>query len=136
MVREIESIMASGIRALKWGGRWRSIKDAMHYQIRVTLGEIAGGVKAPRGFYQGDDEMAWSDIYKKWDAGDIAVMHAKGLFGPATPEALAYWADDVGTWSKEWDHFTVTVLAADPALAGSGGSHDHDIPAGKTEVSP
>ena len=42
MIREIESITASGIQAVAWGGRWKSIKDAMHFELRVTLSEIAG----------------------------------------------------------------------------------------------
>lgn len=67
MVLEIESITASGIRVFGWGGRWRTIKDAMHYQIRVTLDEIQGGVEAPRGFYTGEDELAFlSDEAQKF----------------------------------------------------------------------
>lgn len=58
MIREIEQITASGIKACKWGGRYRTIKDAMHIELLVTLGEIAGGVFAPREFYTGEDELA------------------------------------------------------------------------------
>ncbi len=99
MVREIESITASGIRAFTWLGRARSIKDAMHYEIRVTLGEIAGGVEAPRGFYgeTGDDDMALklgskgpavNKLQKglnSWKAGLVTV---DGDYGPATEAAV------------------------------------------------
>ncbi len=134
MVAEIESITASGVRAFGWGGRWKRIKDAMHYQIRVSLSEIADGVEAPRGFYEGDDNMAWADIYRKWTAADITAMHSKGLFA-GDP---AYYIDDIGTYahSSDWDNLTQVVLAGDAALPqAAGGIHDHDIAAGKTGVS-
>ncbi len=106
MVKEIESITASGVRAFGWGGRWRSIKDAMHYQIRVTLGEIAGGVKAPRGFYGGggtapggDDEMS----LKKGDKGNAVTKHQKALI-QWNPDALPkFGADgDFGGETEAW----------------------------------
>lgn len=107
MVREIESITANGIRALGWGGRWRTIKDAMHYQIRVTLSEIAAGVYAPRGFYKGggspptngDDEMSLSN----GDEGNAVGKHQEGLIA-WNPDALPkFGADkDFGDETEEW----------------------------------
>lgn len=103
MVAEIESIKAAGIRAFGWGGRWRSIKDAMHYQVRVTLNEIQAGVIAPRGFYggggtaPGDDEMT----LKKGDKGNAVKkvqaslnswndlgLEVDGIFGSGTEAAV------------------------------------------------
>jgi len=68
MVREAEMITASGNQAFWWGGRYRTIKDAMHWEINVTLADIAGGVYAPRGYYgMEDDELAHlSDEAQKW----------------------------------------------------------------------
>ncbi len=106
MVTEIESITASGVRAFGWGGRWRSIKDAMHYQIRVTLGEIAGGVKAPRGFYGGggtapggDDEMS----LKKGDKGNAVTKHQKALIVWNSEALPKFGADgDFGSETDAW----------------------------------
>lgn len=77
MIGEIESITASGVRVFTWGGRWRTIKDAMHFELRVTLAEIAGGISSPRGVTElpkkvdgdeEDDEM----MLKRGDKG-VAV---------------------------------------------------------------
>ncbi len=105
MIREIESITASGIQALAWGGRWRTVKDAMHFQIRVTLGEIAGGVQSPRGFYEGggsapgDDEMSLA----LGDKGNAVGKHQEGLLA-WNPDALPeFGADkDFGGETEEW----------------------------------
>lgn len=109
MVREIEAITASDIRAFDWGGRWRSIKDAMHYQVRVSLDEIAGGVYAPRGFY-GDDDMA--------------VMDEK---------AQKFWQEVFDDMENDLDPKTskdfATVLVQDyrKRAAGDGpGAHSHE----------
>ena len=82
MVREIEAITAEGVKALTWGGRWRTVKDAMHYQLRVSPAEIAGTVHAPRGFYTGggappggDDEVS----LKRGSSGPAVVKIQRGL---------------------------------------------------------
>lgn len=106
MIREIESITASGIQGFTWGGRWSTLKDAMHFQIRVTLDEIAGGVYAPRGFYEGggiapgdDDEMS----LKKGDSGNAVRKHQNGLLA-WNPKALPeFGADaDFGQETEDW----------------------------------
>jgi len=109
MVAEIEKITASGYKAFGWGGRWRSVKDAMHYQVQVTLKEIAGGVYAPRGFYEGggtvpppqgdDDEMSLS----KGDKGNAVGKHQDGLIA-WNPDALPkFGADkDFGGETEQW----------------------------------
>ena len=101
MVREAEQITASGKQAFWWGGRYRTIKDAMHYEINVTLADIAGGVHAPRGFYggggtaPGDDEMslkrgdeghgvaemqkAFADHWD-YDNGNFTPLNAKSIY--------------------------------------------------------
>ena len=105
MVKEIELITANGVRAFGWGGRWRSIKDAMHYQIRVTMAEIAMVVYAPRGFYDGgghapgDGEMSLS----KGDQGNAVTKHQQGLIAwnpDALPESGA--DGDFGNETVEW----------------------------------
>jgi hypothetical protein len=85
MIREIEQITASGIRAFNWGGNYRTIKDAMHFEVRVTLEEIAGGVHAPRGFY--GDSMA----YMKKEAQEFwqKVFEDLQKLEPDTNEAFA-----------------------------------------------
>lgn len=58
MVAEIESITCDGHQAVTWGGRWRTVKDAMHFQIHVTPTEIKTGVHVPGGIIiepEGDD---------------------------------------------------------------------------------
>lgn len=87
MVREAESITASGKQAFWWGGRYRTIKDAMHYEINVTLDDIAGGVYAPRGFYGMEDELAHlSDEAQKWWQ---EVYERLGNLDPETNEDYA-----------------------------------------------
>ncbi len=100
MIREIESITASGIQALTWGGRWRTLKDAMHYQIRVTLAEIAGGVKSPRGFYDGTgDEMSLLG----YDIGKMGEPSVKGLKSETLQAMLVERGYDLGTFGPNKD---------------------------------
>lgn len=139
MVKEIESITAAGIRAFTWGGRWRRIKDAMHYQIRVKLGEIAAGVKAPRGFYegdQGDDEMS----LKRGDKGNAVQKHQTGLIAwnkDALPKfgADADFGGETETWVKLYQKAAdlpqsgvidgvTSALIISYTIEG-GGDHDH-----------
>lgn len=79
MVREAELITAGGNQAFWWGGRYRTIKDAMHWEINVTLEDIAKGVYAPRGYYGMEDELAklseeaqefWEDTFRDMQALD------------------------------------------------------------------
>jgi hypothetical protein len=108
MIREIEMIKASGVQAFTWGGRWRTVKDAMHFQVRVSMKEIAGGVTSPRGFYegggvvpppQGDDEMS----LKKGDEGNAVQKHQQGLIA-WNDDALPEFKDDAdfGGETEEW----------------------------------
>lgn len=101
MIREIEAITANGIQAITWGGRWRTIKDAMHFQLRVTLGEIAAKVYAPRGFYEGNGAIELS--LKNGDKGNAVGKHQEGLIA-WNPDALPVWkADkDFGDETEEW----------------------------------
>lgn len=84
MIADIESITAGGVRAFGWGGRWRTIKDAMHFQIRVTPAEIAAGIKAPYPYdvtapavpaAGEEDEMA----LKAGDKGEAVRRHQAAL---------------------------------------------------------
>jgi hypothetical protein len=44
-VAAVEAIRtAGGQQVFAWGGRWRTTKDTMHFQINVTPGELAGGI--------------------------------------------------------------------------------------------
>lgn len=108
MVREIELITASGIKAFGWGGRWRSVKDAMHYQVQVTLPEIEGGVHAPRGFYTGEDTLAFlSDEAQKFFEKTFQEL---GELDPNTNEE----------WAK------VLVTAHREESSNPGGKHEHE----------
>lgn len=95
MVKEIEAITANGIRCFQWGGRWRSVKDAMHWQVRVSMIEISGKIYAPRGFYggggdaPGDDEMS----LKLGDKGNAVRKHQQGLIA-WDENALPKFKDD------------------------------------------
>ena len=92
--------------------------DRMHDQINCSPKALATGIDWST-VAGGEDDMAWSDIYKNWDGDDIDAMKAKGLFSEGIDN---YWKDDVGTWSHDWDHFTTSVLAADAALPPTSGS--------------
>jgi len=106
MIREIELITASGVRAFDWGGRWRSVKDAMHFQIRVSLAEIAGDIYAPRGFYIGEDDMAFlSDDAQKF-------------FQKTFDELDKLEPKTNPTWGR--------VLVEDNRNPDPGGKHTHD----------
>ncbi len=148
MVREIESITASGIQAFRWGGRYRSIKDAMHYEIRVTLEEIAGGVHAPRGFYGGDtprdeDEMS----LKRGDSGNAVRKHQSGLntwnpdlalvldgdYGPATESAVKSYQGAADLDQTGVIDGVTSALIIAYTIPTSGGRHSHPAEAVVTE---
>ena len=100
MIRDIEAITASGIRALTWGGRWRTIKDAMHFELRVTVEEIAGGVSSPLGTTtKGTDEMS----LKQGDTGAAVKRHQEGL-QRWNPDALPQSGADssYGAETTQW----------------------------------
>lgn len=78
MVRHIEGITAAGVQALTWGGRWKSVKDAMHWQTNVTPAEIAAGVYAPGlGSISGgeDDDMN----LKRGDSGNTVGLYQEAI---------------------------------------------------------
>ena len=44
-INAVEAIhTVDGLRVFSWGGRWRSTKDTMHFQIAVTPAELARGL--------------------------------------------------------------------------------------------
>lgn len=45
-VEEIRTV--AGLRVFAWGGRWRSVKDGMHFQINVSPAELSVGISAYR----------------------------------------------------------------------------------------
>jgi D-alanyl-D-alanine carboxypeptidase/Putative peptidoglycan binding domain len=150
MVAEIMLITAgkANIRAFDWGGFWRSIKDAMHYQVRVTQAEIIQNVYAPRGFYegggiaptppQGDDEMSLS----KGDKGNAVGKHQEGLIA-WNPDALPKFGADkdfggeTETWVKNYqkaadldqtgviDGVTSALIISYTNDGGGVGKHTH-----------
>ena len=85
MIKEIEAITASGVRAVSWGGRYRTIKDAMHFELRVTVSEIAGGIVSPRGSWlptkidNDDDEEQDEMTLKTGDKGTAVTVFQKRL---------------------------------------------------------
>lgn len=149
MVREIEMITASGIQAFYWLGRARSIKDAMHYQVQVTLGEIQGGVYSPRGFYYGDGSAPIGDemSLRKGDSGNAVKKHQEGLnlwnvklgldedgdFGPATESATKQYqkAADLDQ-NGVIDGVTSALIIAYTIEGGSEGPGKHTHPATTT----
>lgn len=45
MIRDVRKLKTrNGLRLFQWGGDWRSIKDAMHFQIDVPPEDMAAGV--------------------------------------------------------------------------------------------
>ena len=141
MVGEIESITASGVRAFGWGGRWKRVKDAMHWQIRVTLSEIAGGVEAPRGFYEGDDEDM-SMIIDALKAQDMAYYETLQKKTGSPGGNASYWGSDYtgskpsdAEWAGAADELFSASLEAGVMSGGGSAAHDHPIPGSKTGVS-
>jgi hypothetical protein len=130
MIAEIEKITASGIRAFTWGGRWVTIKDAMHFQIRVTLSEISGGVYAPRGFYGGgsipggEDEMSLLG----YDIGKMGEPSVKGEKSATLQKMLVDRGQDLGEWGDNKDG--VDGSAGDDTRRGL---HDWKVEVGITE---
>ncbi|MGR6962920.1 M15 family metallopeptidase [Geodermatophilus sp. URMC 61] len=46
-VAAVEAISTvDGLQAIAWGGRWRSVKDAMHFQVNVSPDELRRGLRA------------------------------------------------------------------------------------------
>ena len=47
-VEAVEAIRTvDGLRVFAWGGRWRSLKDTMHFQIDVSPAELGRGIAPP-----------------------------------------------------------------------------------------
>jgi len=47
-VAAVEAIRTvDGLRVFAWGGRWRTLKDAMHFQIDVSPAELGRGIAPP-----------------------------------------------------------------------------------------
>lgn len=45
MVRNIEAIRTkAGVKVFEWGGRWSSVKDAMHYELDLSPAQLAVGI--------------------------------------------------------------------------------------------
>lgn len=148
MVAEIESITASGVRAFEWGGRWRTIKDPMHYENRVTPAEIGGGVYAPRGFYGKIGDQA---VLRKGDKGAAVKLHQEGLLA-WNPDALPEWGadsdygDETETWVKLYqkaadldqtgtiDGVTSSMVLRYLPVNGGTGKHTHPASVTVTEA--
>jgi len=158
MIREVEQITAGGVQAFTWGGRWNTLKDAMHFQVRVTLAELRKGVRSPRGFYEGggsapgdDDEMSLSN----GDKGNAVRKHQQGLIA-WNPKALPKYKDDADfgneteAWVKNYqgaadleqtgiiDGVTSALIISYTIAAGDGDGgpvkdHGHDVEASIAE---
>ncbi|MDX1408213.1 MAG: M15 family metallopeptidase [Saprospiraceae bacterium] len=108
MIREVEQISASGKQAFWWGGRYKTIKDAMHFEVNVTLADIAGGVSAPRGFYDGGGTVPGTpstggEMLKRGDKGNAVGKHQEALIGWDANALPQYGADkDFGGETEEW----------------------------------
>ena len=149
MINEIMKITAAGIRALTWGGFWRSLKDAMHSQLRVTTTEIAKGVFAPRGFYEGNGDIEMS--LKKGDKGNAVQKHQTGLIA-WNPNALPKFGADADfggeteTWVKTYqeaadlpttgviDGVTSALIISYTIEGGGVGKHSHPTTTKVTET--
>jgi hypothetical protein len=55
MITEIEAIKTknSGLQVVRWGGRYDSNKDAMHFEVMITPAELAEGFNLPGGSMSG-----------------------------------------------------------------------------------
>ncbi len=145
MIREIESITAGGIQAFTWGGRWNTLKDAMHFQVRVTLQEIAKGVKAPRGFYEGGGSAPGGEELSQLrlgNTGNAVEKHQKalnvwndklglktdGVFGEKTDTGTKQYQkaaeiEQNGVIDGVTSSMLMTYLTDDEG--GTGGKHSH-----------
>lgn len=65
MIADVEAIRTlDGKQVFTWGGRWRSVKDAMHFELRLTPDELAVGI---------DWETVRSEPYEI-DGGTLGVL--------------------------------------------------------------
>lgn len=155
MIREIEQITASGKQAFWWGGRYRTIKDAMHFEVNVTLEDIADGVHAPRGFYEGNLPGEGENVLKKGhepSPSAAVTKYQEALIGWNKDALPEYGPDgDFGGETEEWvmkfqkaaqiaengviDGVTADLLGAHhPDRQGGGsGKHTHSATAKLSE---
>ena len=143
MVQELEAIKTgAGLQVFHWGGRWRSVKDAMHWEALVTPAELAAGIVSPRQLLV-EDEMT----LKRGDSGPAVGVFQEALLvwapGRALPEHGA--DDDFGGEMEKWvrlyqraaripdtgqvDGVTAALLARylPPAAAAEAGRHVHQV---------
>jgi D-alanyl-D-alanine carboxypeptidase len=86
-VAAVEAIRTvDGHQVFAWGGRWRTTKDTMHFQINVTPDELARGLAPGPGGLEAEleDQAAGADRY-----GGIAVT--PGAFGRTLRRFAAEW---------------------------------------------
>lgn len=109
MIRDIESITAGGVQAFGWGGRWRTVKDAMHFQVRVTPAEIAQGISAPYGYAtvnvaemslqsgsKGEAVRRHQEALAVWNPKILPAHGADGSYGAETEAAVRQYQKTVG----------------------------------------
>ena len=109
------------------------IFDRMHDQINCSPTALATGIDWTTvvGYEEeGDDDMKYADIYKRWTAAEIQLMYDRGQFQASSAD---YYISDIGIYSKvgDWETMTAACLASGVALptAGSGGLSEADVKA-------
>lgn len=116
----IDAILAvrtrKGVPVFRWGGHFRSSKDAMHFEIIATPQELAEGLDGPV-----ENPDVGNPVLKKGDRGMHvsrlqAALNISGpdIFGPLTEKAVRHFQQQHGmvvdgivgeqTWKRIEDH--------------------------------
>jgi len=87
MITAVEAIRTkTGRRVFEWGGRWTNIKDAMHFQVRVSQSDLKSGIDwdTVGGVPDMEDEM----VLKKGDSGNAVRLFQQALNTQGAGEGL------------------------------------------------
>jgi peptidoglycan hydrolase-like protein with peptidoglycan-binding domain len=90
MVREIENIKTkSGTKVFRWGGRYKTVKDAMHWEVIATPTELESGIDVGIGIVS--EPTTWPTIRKGTNntkavkkLQQLLNITVDGIFGPVT----------------------------------------------------
>lgn len=80
MIDDVEKIRTkAGVQVFEWGGRWRSRKDCMHFELDVSPDELAAGIDPETVLGREDAEITVGDLAVRPAGADadvsVSTMH-------------------------------------------------------------